>query len=61
MDRIKTRIALLLAVVAAAGVFTASPAPAAGTCHPMPQVYCNWIQWLNDCVFWPPPADYCND
>lgn len=61
MDRIKTRIVLLLAVGAASSVLTASPASAADTCHPMPQAYCNAIQYLNDCVVWHPHAEYCNN
>lgn len=56
----KARIVLLVAVAAALNVFAAAPAPAADSCHPMPQAYCNTITYLNDCVFWPPPAEYCD-
>ena len=62
VDRTKVRIVSALATVAlASGIFAAAPARAAETCHPLPQVYCNTIQYLNDCVFWPPHAEYCND
>ncbi len=61
VDRTKVRIASVLATAAlASGIFVASPARAAETCHPLPQVYCNVITYLNDCVFWPPPAEYCD-
>lgn len=60
MDRMKTRIALLVAVAAAGGVLVAPPARAADSCHPMPEAYCNTIRYLNDCIFWPPPAEYCD-
>ncbi len=60
MNRLETRIVLLLAVATASSVFTASPASAADSCHPMPEAYCNTLTYLNDCVFWPPPAEYCD-
>ncbi|HYP23927.1 MAG TPA: hypothetical protein VEV43_10155 [Actinomycetota bacterium] len=61
MDRIKRRIALCLAASALASVGMAAPASAGDSCHPLPQAYCNAIQYLNDCVFWPPPAEYCDN
>lgn len=62
MDRIKVRIASVLATAAlASGIFAASPASAAETCHPFPQAYCSAIQYLNDCVVWHPHAEYCNN
>ncbi|HEX2058129.1 MAG TPA: hypothetical protein VHI71_07145 [Actinomycetota bacterium] len=60
MDRIKSRIALLLAAAAVSTVFVAPPARAADNCHPFPEVYCNTTYYLQHCVFRRPPADWCD-
>ena len=53
MDRIRTRMALLLAATALSTVFFAAPASAAETCHPYPQVYCYARDFYYRCVIGP--------
>lgn len=61
MNRFKARIAAFLVVSAATTVFFGgSPALASDSCHPFPEAYCNTITYLNNCVFWQPPAEYCD-
>jgi hypothetical protein len=60
VNGIKTRISLLIAAAAFSSVFVVASPAAADSCHPMPEAYCNTITYLNDCVFWPPPAEYCD-
>lgn len=60
MDRIKARIAVFLAVAAASSVFVMGAPARASECHPMPEQYCNTMNWLQDCVFRRPPADWCD-
>ena len=54
MDRIKARIALLLAAMAVSSIFVAAPAArAADSCHPYPEQYCNTMNWYYRCVVGP--------
>ncbi|MDQ3957367.1 MAG: hypothetical protein M3273_03495 [Actinomycetota bacterium] len=60
MNRIKTRMALLLAATALSSIFVAAPASAADNCHPYPDVYCETMDFYYRCVIgpikygWPP-------
>ncbi|MDQ3953898.1 MAG: hypothetical protein M3279_13200 [Actinomycetota bacterium] len=58
MNRIKTRIALLLAATALSSVFLAAPAAAADNCHPYPQVYCTTMDFYYRCVIGPIVYDW---
>ncbi|HEX2295020.1 MAG TPA: hypothetical protein VHN37_06890 [Actinomycetota bacterium] len=52
MDRVKTRIALLLAATALSSVFVVTPASAAEGC-PYPQPYCEVRDLYYRCVIGP--------
>jgi hypothetical protein len=53
MNRVKRRIALFLAATAVSSAFlTATPAKAADSCYPYPEVYCNTMDWVIRCVWW---------
>ena len=53
MNRIKTRMALLLAATALSSAFVAAPAKAADNCHPYPQAYCDAMDFYYRCILGP--------
>ncbi len=53
MNRIKTRMALLLAATALSSIAMAAPAQAAGGCYPYPEVYCDVQEFYFECVLGP--------
>ncbi len=53
VNRIKRRMALLLAATALSTIFVAAPAAAADTCHPYPQAYCAVREFYYRCVVGP--------
>jgi hypothetical protein len=52
VDRTKRRIALCLAASALASAFMVAPAAADDSCYPYPEVYCNTMSWVIECVWW---------
>ena len=64
MDRIKSRIVLLLALASLSSIFVVTPARAEESCPPLPDAVCDAEWFYYNCIFYPirysqPPAPEC--